>query len=57
MEQQGSNLYMNLSNPQPGRIAGKNKRKLGSIWSQLASKYSSKLPGNGIVGLGGFRAT
>ena len=31
MEQQGRNLYMNLSKPQPGRSAEKNKIKLENL--------------------------
>ena len=50
MERQISNLYKNLRNPQLGRSAGKTFKKLGNLWSQLAPKYSSNLPSNGIVG-------
>ena len=35
----------------------KEQKKMGNILSQLASKYSSNLPGNGIVGWWSLRAT
>ena len=57
MERQYRNSYKNLSNPQLRRSTGKTKIKLGNIWSQLASKYISNLPGDGIVGWWSLRAT